>query len=141
MEFPIIAATTAGLLLIMQQALMLSVGMYRGKVKLGVGYGEDLDMQRLIRRHGNLAENAAIFIATLALLELYVGSGTVVYAFAIAFFAGRISHLLGFSSLSGSHLADGSKLFLFLRAGGAMTTAIVGLATGGYLVWQVAFAA
>ncbi|MGD1926332.1 MAG: MAPEG family protein [Paracoccaceae bacterium] len=140
MEFPIIAATTAGILLVMQQALMLNVGMHRTKLKMGTGFGEDLDMERLSRRHGNLAENAGIFIVTLALLELYVGSGTAVSGFAATFVAARVSHIIGFSSLAGSHLKEGSKLFLVLRAGGATLTALVGLVTGMYLFYQVALA-
>ena len=126
MEFPVVAATTAGILLVMQQALMLNVGMYRTKVRLGTGYGDDLDLERLSRRHGNLAENAGIFIATLALLELYIGSGDAVLWLAVAFVAARIAHMVGFSSLAGSHLKEGSKLFLLLRAGGATFTALVG---------------
>ena len=140
MQFPIIAATTAGILLVMQQTLMLSVGMYRGKVKQGTGYGEDLTLERLGRRHGNLAENAAIFIATLALLELLVGGTSIVLGLAIAFVAGRVAHMIGFSSLAGSHLKEGSKMFIVLRAAGATTTAIVGLATGLYLIYRLAFA-
>ena len=106
MEFPIIAATTAGILLVMQQALMLNVGMYRTKLKMGTGFGQNQDMERLARRHGNLAENAGIFIATLALLELYTGSGMVVQVLAGAFVLARVLHIVGFSSLAGSHLAE-----------------------------------
>lgn len=73
MEFPIVSAITAGALLIVQQLPMLKVGMCRTKVKTGVGYSEDPDLERLSRRHGNLAENTGIFVATLALLELLAG--------------------------------------------------------------------
>ena len=141
MEFPIVSAVTAGALLIIQQLLMLNVGLYRTKVRTGVGYGEDLDLERLSRRHGNLAENAGIFVATLALLELLAGSVDIVAGFAIAFVVARTAHIIGFSSLAGSHLKDGSTVFLFLRAGGATFTALVGVATGAYLLFLLAFAA
>lgn len=141
MEFPMISAVTAAALLIVQQILMLNVGMYRTKVRMGVGYGEDLDLERLSRRHGNFAENAGIFVATLALLELFSGSSAIVIGLAIAFIVARTAHIIGFSSLAGSHLKEGSGLFIVLRAGGATFTALVGVATGAYLLYLVAFAA
>lgn len=137
MEFPAVSATTAGLLLIMQQLLMLSVGMYRQKSKQPSGYGTDLNMERLSRRHGNLAENAAIFVVTLALLELNVGSTTIVIALATAFLVARLAHAIGFSSLAGSHVTEGSPLFLQMRALGAGLTALTGLVTAAYLLFSV----
>ena len=137
MEFPTISAVTAGVLLMLQQLLMLNVGMYRTKVRMGTGYGNDQNLERLGRRHGNLAENAAIFIVTLALLELQLGPTTVVVSLAIAFIVARLAHAIGFSSLAGSHLGEGSKLFLFLRAGGATFTALIGLATAAYLLINI----
>jgi hypothetical protein len=138
MEFPVITAATAGVLLIFQQLLMLSVGMYRVKVRRGVGHGEDLQLERLVRRHGNLAENAAVFLVGLGLLELATGSGPVTLGFAGVFLAARLFHALGFSSLAGSHLAEGSKLFLLLRSSGAILSALAGVALGGYLLARLA---
>ena len=137
MEFPAISAATAGVLLILQILLMLSVGMYRTKVKLGTGYGSDQNLERLGRRHGNLAENAAIFVVTLALLELRVGPTTAVLALASIFVAARLAHAVGFSSLAGSHLGEGNKLFVLLRSLGAGLTALTGLGTAGYLLFSV----
>lgn len=134
MEFPVITAVTAGVLLIFQQLLMLSVGLYRVKVRRGVGDGGDAQLERLVRRHGNLAENSALFLIGLGLLELATGSGPVTLGFAGAFLAARLFHALGFSSLAGSHLAEGSRLFLLLRSSGAILTALVGIAAGGYLL-------
>lgn len=137
MEFPTTSAATAGILLILQLLLMLSVGMYRTKAKVGTGYGDDQNLERLGRRHGNLAENAAIFLIALALLELRVGPTTVVFALAAVFVAARLSHAIGFSSLAGSHLGEGNKFFVLLRVLGAGLTALAGFATAGYLLVSI----
>ena len=53
------AASLAGLLIILQTALMLTVGLYRGRIGQFVGLGEDPNMEYLTRRHGNLAKMRA----------------------------------------------------------------------------------
>lgn len=135
MNLPIYTAIAAGALLILQQALMLTVGMYRTRVQVGVGTGEDKHLERLIRRHGNLAENSAIFLVALGLLEMFTGSTIIVMSLAIAFVLGRLFHAVGFSSLTGSHLEDGSRAFLAARVTGAGLTALTGLGLGAYLLF------
>ena len=137
MQFPEITATAAAILMILQLFLMLSVGMYRAKAKVGTGYGNDQNLERLGRRHGNLAENAAIFLITLALLELRIGSTAVVFVLATTFVVARLAHAIGFSSLAGSHLSQGSKFFQLMRMLGAGLTAVSGFATAGYLLFSV----
>lgn len=137
MEFPVISATVAAILLIAQQVLMLNVGLYRAKTKKGVGVDGDEKLERLSRRHGNLAENAAVFIITLTMLELLGGSSEGVYWLAVVFVVARLCHAIGFMSPAGSHLGEGSKLFLVLRSGGATMTALTGLATGALLLFSL----
>ena len=141
---PTYAALLGGGLLVLQILLMLSVGTYRTGAKKGVGVDGDMKLERLVRRHGNLAENAAIFVVVLALYELLFGQTWIALGTASVFFLARLLHLIGFSSLSGSHLVDasgaGSK-FVLMRASGAGLTAltslvlaialIIGIATGG----------
>ena len=135
MEFPVISAATAGLLLAIQQLLMFNVGMYRGRVRIATGYGDDLNLERVSRRHGNLAENAAIFVVVLTLLELKTGASFVIISFAGTFILARLAHAVGFSSLAGSHLKEGNKLFLYSRTAGATITALLGPLLGGYLIY------
>lgn len=139
MDFPDIAAATAAVLLLLQQVLMLNTGLYRAKTGIGVGTGGDLTLERRMRRHGNLAENAAIFVAGLALLELYTGTTPVVMGFAAVFLAARLLHIVGFSTISGSHGPAGpggpaGRLFVAIRATGATGSALTGIALGGYLL-------
>lgn len=140
MVTPIITAVLAGALLVLQQLLMMSVGMRRLSETVGVGTNDDPQFERLIRRHGNLAENAPIFLLALGFIELLGASTNLVLIFAMIFFVARISHMLAFTSLAGSHggeYAEGSsgKVFMLLRSVGAGGTAFLGLVVGGYLVY------
>ena len=135
MEFPYMAAFVGAVLVILQQVLMVSAGRHRARVKLGVGYGNDQDLERKIRRHGNLAENAAVFLVVLSLAEGFSGGGFVTMLLGMLFLAARISHAIAFSSLAGSHCqANGSQIFVLCRMAGALGTAVSGVALGAYLL-------
>lgn len=138
MALPLTAALTGAVLIVLQQILMLNTGMHRVKTQIGVGVGDDLHLERKARRHGNLAENAALFVIVLGLTELITGSSGAVSTFAAVFVGARLCHALGFSSLSGSHGGDeGSKVFVLLRALGAFGTALSGVGLGAYLMYQI----
>jgi len=137
---PIYAAILGGAMLVLQNALMLNVGLYRTGLKKGVGVDGDVKLERLVRRHGNLAENAAIFVLVLALYELLFGQTGLVFWTAIFFAIARSLHVLGFSSLAGSHLIGaegGGKLFLLMRASGATLSAATSVVLGLSLVYAV----
>ncbi|NJK62991.1 MAG: hypothetical protein HC921_10215 [Synechococcaceae cyanobacterium SM2_3_1] len=74
---------------------------------------------------------------TLALAEILVGSRAVIVGFGLGFLLARILHLLGFSSLAGSHLTQGNQAFLFCRSAGATLSAVLGILLGGYLTYTV----
>ena len=135
MPVPVISATTAAIILALQLILMITVGMHRVKTQTNIGVGEDADLERKIRRHGNLAENAAIFLIVLALAELVGGSPSILCWVAIAFVVARFSHAIAFSSLSGSHGEGGSKIFVLARVIGAFGTFVSGLFLAGYLIY------
>ena len=134
---PTYAALLGGALLTLQVVLMLSVGMYRSAAKKGVGSDGDMKLERLVRRHGNLAENAAIFISVLALYELLFGQTLLALVTASVFFIARLLHICGFASASGSHLVDAKgsgSIFVLMRASGAGFTALASLVLGITLV-------
>ena len=135
MPVPVISATTAAVILALQLVLMITVGMHRVKTQTNIGVGEDPDLERKIRRHGNLAENAAIFLIVLALAELVGGSPSILCWVAIAFVVARISHAIAFSSLTGSHGEGGSQLFILARVIGAFGTFLSGVFLAGYLLY------
>lgn len=138
MDLPYTAATVAAILIILQQILMMIAGTYRAKVSVGVGTGDDKDLERKVRRHGNLAENAAIFVIVLSLTEGLFGSSTVITVFGTVFVIARLSHAAAFASLAGSHgQENASKIFPILRVIGALGTGLSGIGLGLYLLFKL----
>ncbi|MCR9080605.1 MAG: MAPEG family protein [Hyphomonadaceae bacterium] len=137
---PTYAALLGGSLLVLQILLMLSVGTYRTGAKKGVGVDGDMKLERLVRRHGNLAENAAIFLIVLTLYEVMFGQTLIVLGTASVFLVARLLHAIGFSSLSGSHLVDAQgsgSSFVLMRAAGAGLTALSSLVIAIALIVSV----
>ncbi len=126
MEFPVVTAAVAGILGILQYVLMLAVGTVRGQRRLSFGDGGDPDFLKKIRRHGNLAENAALFIVLLALLELSGSYPTLVLIFGGLFVFARFAHALALT---------GSWSEVPLRPIGALGTIIAGAGTAAMLIY------
>ncbi len=123
-NLPIYSATLGAFLIILQVGLMISVGLHRAKGQF-IGIGNDRDLERKVRRHGNLAENSGLFLIVIALFELLAGQTTYIAVVCIVFAIARVLHALGFSSLAGSHgedLSGSRKAFAGMRAMGAMGT-------------------
>src|ERR1700722_20576335 len=62
-----------------------------------LGDGGNQQVLQAIRRHGNLAENAAIFIAGFTLMEMLGGSRIELQILCAVFVLARISHAVGLS--------------------------------------------
>ena len=137
MTIPIIAAVAGAVLITMQAILMILVGIHRIRHQVNLGSGDDPALERKIRRHGNLAENAALFIVVLALAEMTVVPNAVVEIIAIVFIVGRILHAIALSTVAGSHGAKTGKIFAAFRAIGAFTTFGSFIALGGYLLFGI----
>lgn len=137
MTLPLISATLAGFVIILQQLLMLNTGIHRGKTGIGVGTNGDLHLERKMRRHGNLAESSGLFLVVLALTEIIGAPSGVILGFAAVFAVARVAHATGFSSLAGSHKPGENKLYLRLRFLGAIGTVFGGVALGGYLLYML----
>jgi len=131
---PIIAAVAGAILVILQAILMISVGMHRIRNRINLGTGDDPALERKIRRHGNLAENAALFIVVLALAEMTVVPNDVVRIIAVIFILGRIFHAVALSTVAGSHGSATSRIFPAFRAIGAFSTFGCLLALGLFLL-------
>ncbi|MEH6660652.1 MAG: MAPEG family protein [Parasphingorhabdus sp.] len=134
MTIPIIASVAGAVLVILQAILMILVGMHRIRNRINLGTGDDPVLERKIRRHGNLAENAALFIVVLALAEMTVVPNNVVAIIAIIFIIGRILHAIALSTVAGSQGAKTGKIFQAFRAIGALTTFGSFIALGSYLL-------
>ncbi len=128
MEFPVTTAFVAVFLGVLQYALMLTVGLARGPAGVSLGDGGNDELLRKIRRHGNLAENAAIFLILLGLLEMAGGSATVVTWIGGVFLVARVSHAIALST-SGSGMP--------FRPIGALGTIGAGVGAAGMLLYTL----
>jgi len=140
LHMPLLSGLLGGALLVLQIALMLSVGMYRVGARKGVGVDGDAKLERLVRRHGNLSENAAIFVTVFALYELIFGQTILAMMMGAAFFVARLAHITGFSNMAGSHLVEaqgGGRFYVLMRSVGAGLTALSGLGLGIALVVSI----
>jgi uncharacterized protein len=122
---PIVSALTAGVLIVMQMALMLTVVLARRRNRQSLGDGGNPDMLQAIRRHGNFAENAALFIAGFALLELTDGNRPALEIMCAIFVLARISHAIGLSL---------PKTVNGFRVVGIVATIAVGMVLGVRLI-------
>jgi uncharacterized membrane protein YecN with MAPEG domain len=122
---PAISALTAGILITLQMALMAGVALARRRNRQSLGDGGDQGLLRAIRRHGNLAENGALFIAGFTLLELAGGNRLSLQILCAVFVLARISHAVGLSM---------DKTVNPLRLAGVFGTIGVGVALGVRLV-------
>ena len=112
--FPFITAATAIALAVLQMFLMLYTARGRGKYKAGLGDGGSDPLLRRIRMHGNLTENAPLFLILLLLAETSGQWAGSVPIFAGAFVLVRLSHAIGLS------MSAGPSLFRFVGVVGTL---------------------
>jgi uncharacterized protein len=110
----------------LQIVLMIGVIRSRRKNFQSLSDGGHPDLLRAIRRHGNLAENAAIFIAGFTLLELMGANKAGVAIICAVFVIGRFSHAIGLTL---------DKPVSIFRIVGVMTTVLVGFVLAIWLIW------
>ena len=121
---PVISAITAGALIIGQMGLLFTVVARRRATSQSLGEG-DPSLQRVVRRHGNYAENAAIFVASLTLLEMMGAERPYILGLAALFILGRLLHAVGLSL---------QKTVNVWRIAGVVATAVACLTLGVRLV-------
>lgn len=122
---PVITTLTAGIILLLQMILMINVGRVRGATNTLFGSGDET-LQKAVRVHGNLTENAGIFMVTFALLEMIGGATWIVATLCGVFVIARVAHAIGLSMSTGV----GAPRFI-----GALGTLLTGLVAGGYAAW------
>ena len=126
MSFPYITAGTAGIVLILQMLLGFMVSGARGKNNTWIGDGGHADLQRLTRRHANLAENGGIFLVGFVLLELSGWRPLLLTILCGTFIAVRLLHALGLSRTNTNNV---------MRLAGGVGTYLTGFVLGAALLW------
>lgn len=120
-SFPYVTAATAAFVAVLQMLLLLTVARGRGTYQTGLGDGGHPGLLRRIRMHGNLAENAPIFLILLALVEASGQRPQAVPLFAAGFIVARLSHIVGLS------IGSGANIFRLIGVLGTVA-AVLGLA-------------
>ena len=103
----------AGLLGLLLIALAYNVSRYRVGHKIGFGDGGHPGLQRAIRAHANLTENAPMGIILLAAVEAQGYAPPVVHTLGVMLVAGRMMHAFGLARSTGTSIG---------RAGGILLT-------------------
>lgn len=128
MTLPIISGYSAALIAILQVILMMTVGIARQSDGVSVGDGGNDALLLKIRRHGNLTENAPIFLILLGILEISGGPQMVILGLASLFVLARFSHAF---ALSGPNTPAAARAF------GAFGTLLSIVGSAGILVWHL----
>jgi uncharacterized membrane protein YecN with MAPEG domain len=89
-----------GLLLVL--ILAIRVVLRRWSARIGIGDGDDKELRKRIRAHGNAIEYLPIGLLGLLLLDLDGTSPVMLHACGIALIVARVSHAIGLSRTGGT---------------------------------------
>lgn len=112
--FPPVTAVIASLTAAVYLGLTVYVGLGRAKYKTGLGDGGHDGLNRRIRMHANLAENAPLFLILLGLTELTGAYPAMIRVLGAIFLLCRLAHAYGLSMTFG----PGPNPFRAAGAGG-----------------------
>ncbi len=90
-----ITATYAAILGLLATALAINVTVHRAKLRVPVGDGDNPQMLRMIRLHGNAAEYIPIALILMLTYELNGGNHTALHIAGIVLVAARLLHAWG----------------------------------------------
>jgi uncharacterized membrane protein YecN with MAPEG domain len=88
-----ITALYTAILSLVVLALAVNVSMHRGKLKVDIGDGDNPQMLRMIRIHGNAIEYVPIALLLMAVYELDGGSHRILHIAGIALIVGRLGNV------------------------------------------------
>lgn len=118
-------AAILGILFILLSAKAL---LRRRTCQVAVGNGDDVQLLRAVRVHGNFAEYVPITLFMIYLLETLGGAGMLIHGLCLLLIVGRISHAYGVS--------QENENFRFRVFGMALTFTSLGSACLGLLLIQ-----
>lgn len=122
-----ITALYASLVVIGVIILANIVSAGRGRARISILHGDDLDLALAIRRHGNLIENAPLMLILIGLCEAGGLAAPWLHAIGILFLAARAAHAVGLSV---------DRPLAPLRLAGGIGTQLAALGAVGYLLSQ-----
>jgi uncharacterized protein len=95
-----ITALYAAILAILVTALAINVTVLRVKLRVPIGDGDNPQMLRMIRLHGNAAEYVPLALVLMLIYEINGGLHVALHIAGIALLAGRLLHIWGMWSTS-----------------------------------------
>lgn len=96
-----ITAFYAGLLAFWFVFLSVRVVFTRRSARVGIGTGDDKELARRVRVHGNFAEYVPLALLLMLLLEANTALAWLLHAAGAALFVGRVAHFLGLGRSAG----------------------------------------
>jgi uncharacterized membrane protein YecN with MAPEG domain len=118
----------AGILGLFYVALSFRVIRFRRMFQIGIGHGEDRELHRAIRVHGNFAEYVPMALFLLLLLELNGSQMWVLHALGSMLFIGRILHSMGLGKTAGTsipRLLGGLLTFVMMLVAAVLNILVV----------------
>jgi uncharacterized protein len=94
---PVIVPAYAAVLVLIYVALSVRVIRGRQSYRIGFGAGDNVDLERRIRVHGNFAEYVPLAVVLLGFMELQGRPSWLLHLLGLALIAGRIAHAFGIS--------------------------------------------
>lgn len=122
-----ITALYAGILALLYMVLAIRVIGARRQAQVGLGTGDDPELLRRVRIHGNFAEYVPICLLLMLLLELGGVPAWQVHVAGVLLVAGRMSHAYALSLTSGASIGrviGMTGAFLVLILGGLRAIAL-----------------
>jgi uncharacterized protein len=117
----------AALAVILIIILAIRVVAYRRTHKIGMGDGDDVELRKRIRAHGNAIEYVPLYLVLLLLLELDQTLPTLIHTFGIILIVARLAHAWGVSHHTG--ISPGRAIGVVLTFGGLLAMSLL-------LLWQ-----
>ncbi len=97
----VITGLYAGVLALLLVALSFRVAQRRMRYKIGVGSGDNPDLERAIRVHGNFVEYVPFALLLMGLYESVGGPAWAVHAAGITLVLARLLHAVGLTTSAG----------------------------------------
>ena len=116
---------TAGILGLLILVLGVRVVMWRVKHRISLGTGNDGELEKRIRAHGNCVEWAPIGLFLLFLAEQAHGRTWFVIAGAVALVLGRLLHPLGLKTLDPNFFRTAGMMLTFVAMLGLSAIVLV----------------
>jgi uncharacterized protein len=96
------ASFYTGVLILFAVLLQARVIRIRRTKLIGVGHGNDRELEKAVRVHGNFVENSGFGIAALILLAATAASIYIIHAVGFLLLIGRVAHAIGLTGSAGT---------------------------------------